>query len=88
MSAPTVRPLLVPVTSLLATSTDPQWVGALCARPGEDPEDWHPFPAQDCSHAQSVCAQCPLTTACEAFGRGNGLDGVFGGQRLVGGRPA
>ncbi len=82
MTAPSISPLKLPLTQLIAGSLAPTWAGALCAEPGQDPEDWHPFPTQDYSHARAVCSECPLRRACLEFGRRNKLPGVWGGERL------
>ena len=82
MTAPTLKPLRRPLTALLTESLAPDFRGALCARPGEDPESWHPFPQSDFEHARRTCAQCPLSSDCLAFGLANGFPGVWGGQRL------
>lgn len=82
MTAPTLRPLRLPLSALLDESLAPSWKGALCAQPGRDPEAWHPFPTEDFTEARNVCLNCPLREACLQFGRRNGLPGVWGGERL------
>lgn len=83
MTTTGLRPLIVPLTLLLAGTSDGiAWSDAACARPGEDPEDWHPLPKQKWDHARAVCAGCPITLECGAFGRDNRLSGVWGGEHL------
>lgn len=81
------RPLAVPLTELLGLSTDIDWSRARCAREGENPEDWHPFPRQRWDHARAVCGSCPIRLECGAWGRDNGQSGVWGGENLENGRP-
>lgn len=86
MTAPDVRPLSIPLTTLLIGSLDVDWRQARCAVAGENPEDWFPFPTDDFSHAADVCARCPIRLPCVEFGVANRCSGVWGGHRLDGGR--
>ncbi|MFT4126783.1 MAG: WhiB family transcriptional regulator [Gordonia sp. (in: high G+C Gram-positive bacteria)] len=92
-TAPDVRPLSVPLTTLLGPGADrvaglpaAALAQAACAAAGQDPEDWFPFPTDDYSHAAAVCAGCPIREACGAWGRANRMSGVWGGLRLENGR--
>lgn len=80
--------LRVSLTDFLVPTLDADWRLAACAAPDENPEDWFPFPTEDFEHAAAVCAECPISAECERYGRTNRMSGVWGGVRLVGGRPA
>lgn len=81
------RSLMLPLSMMLPASTDVDWTRALCARPGEDAEQWHPVGNQKWEHARRVCSSCPLALECQAFGRDTHQWGVWGGRNLENGKP-
>ncbi|WLP92850.1 WhiB family transcriptional regulator [Gordonia sp. NB41Y] len=86
MTAFDLRPLPVPLTALLLPTLDVDWTQARCAAPGENPDDWFPFPTDDSGYAERVCASCPIHEECLAWGRSNRMTGIWGGVRLQNGR--
>jgi hypothetical protein len=59
---------------------------AVCAH--LNPDYWSMTYPWQTEVARRICGRCPVRDACEAYGRSNRLDGVWGGQPLIEGRLA
>lgn len=64
--------------------TDDTWMEQAACAPQNAKESWDPklhYDPDRKDEAQAVCAKCPVTEACDAFAKREGMkEGVWGGK--------